>query len=72
MCAAGFYRKQGACHFVFALGAAFKSLIPVVDAPFQWLVVTGFKVQAIDSFECAPITPIGHGVIANCDQARCD
>ena len=50
MGAGGFDGEQGSGHFVFALRAAFKALVAVVDAPFNRLVVAGFKMQAIDAF----------------------
>jgi hypothetical protein len=48
--AGGFDGEQGSGHFVFALRAAFKALVAVVDAPFDGLVVASFKMKAIDTF----------------------
>jgi hypothetical protein len=48
--AGGFDGEQGSGHFVFALRAAFKALVAVLDAPFDGLVVASFKMKAIDTF----------------------
>ena len=61
VCAVGGHWEQGAGHFVFALGAAFKTLYPVRDAPLQGLVVAGLKVQAVHALQGAPIAAIGDG-----------
>ncbi len=56
---AGLDRQQCARHFVFALGAAFEALVALRYAPLQRLVVAGFKVQAVDSFQRAPVATVG-------------
>ena len=62
MGAVGGRGHEGAGHFVLALGAAFKALHPVGDAPVHRLVVAGLKVQAVHALQCAPVATIGHGV----------
>ena len=57
--AAGLHRQQSPRHFVFALGAAFKAVHAMLNAPLQRLVVAGLKVQAVHAFQRPPIAPIG-------------
>ena len=64
MSAGGFDGQQGACHLVFALRAAFKRGVAVLNAPLQRLVVAGFKMQAIDSGQCAPVAPVCRQILA--------
>ena len=61
VCAVGGHWEQGAGHFVFTLGTAFKTLYAVCDAPLQGLVVAGFKVQAVHALQGAPIAAISDG-----------
>ena len=68
--AAGFDRQQGARHLVFALCAAFKTLVAVRNAPGQWLVVAGLKVQAVHAFQRAPVAAIGHFGLGRANGAR--
>jgi hypothetical protein len=58
--AAGDDGEQAAGHFVFALGAAFKAMEAVLDAPCQGLVVTGFEVQAVYALDGTPVATIGY------------
>jgi len=57
--AGGFDGQQSPRQFVLALGAALKPLVAVLNAPFQWLVVAGFKVKAVHPLQRAPVTPVG-------------
>ena len=50
---------------MFSLGAAFKALVTVGNAPSQRLVVAGFKVQAVHPLQGAPIPSIRYlGLLA--------
>ncbi len=40
--------------------SAFKALHLVFNAPLQWLVITSFKVQAVDALKRAPIASVSH------------
>ena len=56
--AGGLNRQKGTRHFVFTLGAAFKTLVTVVNTPLQRLVIAGLKMQAVHSFDRTPVTSI--------------
>jgi len=60
--AGGGDRQQGAGELVFTLGAAFKTLVAVLNTPLQRLVITGLKVQAIYPLQRPPVTSIGHSL----------
>lgn len=60
MGAGGLDGEQGAGYFVFALCAAFKALVAVVDATFDGLVVASFEIIAIFAFYSAPAAAIGY------------
>ena len=62
--------QQGTGHFVLTLGPAFKTLDAVGNAPFNGLVITGFKVQAVHPRERPPVTAIGHFGLASGVQVQ--
>ena len=64
--------QQRTGHFVFALGAAFKALHPVGNAPLNRLVITSLEMQAVHSGQCPPITPIRHAGLAAFIQVQTD
>ena len=43
-----------------ALGATLKTLIAVVDAPLQRLVVAGLEMQTVNPLDGAPVASIGN------------